>query len=159
MYDVIPETSLNALDCGPTCLKMLLAYYGQEVDLDTLIKECNVRLVGCSAGDIIRVGKLHGLDAMVAYYMDADEVIRQDRPSIVHWKYLHWCICCGQDDNGNVVICNPDRGRYRMSKALFTSFYSGVAIFNGEPSDLPDPPEQATAEDYEAALGRLGVSV
>jgi len=135
MFDVLPVTSPAEVDCGPTCLKMLLAYYGEEISLEDLIVECNTRLIGCSAKDLLRVGKAHSLD-MKAYSMDADELIRQDRPSIVWWKYNHWCVCCGTDDTGNVVICNPDRGRYRMSQGLFTAFYSGVALFNGEPHDI-----------------------
>ena len=135
MFDVKPITSPYQVDCGPTCLKMLLDYYGTEVDLEQLIKECNTRMIGCSAKDLMRVGKAHGLD-MICFKMDADEVARQDRPSSIWWKYGHWCVCCGQDENGQVVICNPDRGRYRMSLNLFTAFYTGVALFNGEPHDI-----------------------
>lgn len=135
MYDVIPVTSKNQVDCGATCMKMLLAYYGEEVSLEDLIVECNTRLIGCSAADLMRVGKAHGLD-MMAYQMDAAELVRQDRPAIVWWKYNHWVVCCGMDDAGNVVICNPDRGRYRMSEGTFASFYTGVALFNGEPHDV-----------------------
>lgn len=132
MYDVIPITSPKHVDCGPTCLKMLLAYYGTEVALDTLIQECNISIAGSTGKDLKRVGDAHGLET-VAFRMDADELVLQDRPSIIWWLYNHWCVCCGLDDNGQVVICNPDKGRYRMSKGLFKAFYSGVALFNGEP--------------------------
>ena len=136
MFDVNVVTSEKEFDCGPTCLKMLLDYYGITVELDELIRECNVKYTGCSAGDLMRAGKTHGLD-MKAFKMDAEEVIRQDRPSIVWWKYSHFCVCCGMDDE-KVVIINPDRGRYHMSQGTFKSFYSGVALFNGEPADLPE---------------------
>lgn len=33
MYDVISVTSERPTDCGATCMKMLLAYYGQDVPL------------------------------------------------------------------------------------------------------------------------------
>ena len=134
MYDVTPVTSRKQVDCGATCMKMLLNYYGQDAELKDLILECKTRLIGCSAGDLKRVGNAHGLD-MIAYQMDAAELIRQDRPAIVWWKFGHWCVCCGRDEDGNVVICNPDRGQYRMKADTFASFYSGVALFNGEPVD------------------------
>ena len=67
MFDVIPVTSVKPTDCGATCLKMLLAYYGTDVDLDKLIRECNTRLIGCSAGDLLRVGRAHGLADMKAF--------------------------------------------------------------------------------------------
>ncbi len=140
MFDVLPITTKKQVDCGPACLKMLLAYYGQDVSLDTLIDECGTRLVGCSAKDVIRVGKAHGLD-MLAYSMPAEDVFNNDRPSICWWKYKHFIVCCGLDENGQAVICDPVRGRYRMSKSIFKSFYSGVALTNGQPQDLPEAGE------------------
>lgn len=135
MFDVIPVTSPKPTDCGATCMKMLLAYYGQDIDLNTLIRECNTRLIGCTGKDLLRVGRDHGLD-MVAYKMDAEELVRQDRPAIVWWRYNHWVLFAGCDDEGKVVICNPDKGRYRMSFGTFKSFYTEVSIWNGEPHDL-----------------------
>lgn len=159
MFDVKPITSKSAVDCGPTCLTMLLRYYGIEADQAEITQECCVNLTGCSAADVIRVGKAHGLNDMKAFSIDAEELIRQDRPAIVWYKFSHFVVMCGQDDKGNVVICQPGSGRFAMDAESFGKLYSGVAIFNGDPETLPDPPAQATAEDYEAALGRLGVDV
>lgn len=135
MYDIIPITSNRQTDCGATCLKMLLDYYGVEVDIDQLIKECHTGLAGCTARDVLEAGRLHGKE-MHAYKTDLDGILLADRPAIVWWKKKHFCVFCGIDDNGSVVICNPDRGRYRMSKSLFGAWYSGVAIFAGEPVDI-----------------------
>ena len=135
MYDVTPVTSRKQVDCGPTCMKMLLSYYKQEVDLNTLIRECNTRIIGCSGKDLMRVGNAHGLD-MKCFQMDAPELMRQDRPAIIWWKYCHWCVFCGLDETGQVVICNPDRGRYRMSPGNFASMYTKIALFNGEAHGL-----------------------
>lgn len=156
MFDVIPVTSPIRTDCGATCMKMLLAYYGQDVALDQLIRECNTRLIGCSAGDLMRCGVAHGLE-MVAYQMDAGEVIRQDRAAIIHWKHQHWCVFCGRDDGGNVVICNPDRGRYRLPPDTFAAMYTGVSLFNGEPEVLPEPEPSDDSELAQAARILLGV--
>lgn len=136
MFDVKPITSKIPIDCGATCLKMLLAYYGNYVDLSTLIKDCDTKVVGCTAGGIKRAGVKHGLD-IHAYNISAEELIRQDRPAIIHWKANHFCVFCGIDEDGKVVICNPDRGRYGIPVKSFSSFYYGVALFNGEPNDLP----------------------
>ena len=142
MFDVLPVTSPNPTDCGATCMKMLLAYYGVDVPLEDLITECNTRIIGCTAKDLLRVGRDHGLD-MKAFKMDAEELVRQDRPSIIWWKYSHFVVLCGKDDEGKVVICNPDLGRYRMSFATFASFFTEICLFNGEPSDLPTAGEGA----------------
>ena len=134
MYDVSIVTTGHASACGPACLAMLLDYYGHGAPLDELIEECGVRINGCTGADLLRVGRAHGLD-MLAYRMDADELIRQDRPAIIHWRYQHWCVFAGRDENGDVWLCNPSRGRYRIDAGTFKTLYSGVAIYNGAPSD------------------------
>lgn len=135
MYDVKPITSDRPTDCGATCLKMLLDYYGIDVPLDQLIKDCNTRLIGCTAADVLRAGRLHGVE-MHAYKTDLNGILKVDRPAIIWWKRKHFCVLCGIDEGGNIVIINPDRGRYRMSKSLFGAWYSGIAIFSGEPEDV-----------------------
>ena len=137
MFDIKPITSDKPTDCGATCLKMLLDYYGIEVELDQLIEECHTGVAGCSAKNLIEAAALHGVN-LRAYKTDVEGVLDADRPSIIWWKYGHWCICCGRDGENRVVICNPDKGRYGMSEGIFKSFYTGVALFNGEPQDLPE---------------------
>lgn len=144
MYDVKPVTTPHATACGPACLKMLLRYYGQDVDLDTLIRECGVTINGCSAADLIRVGRAHGLDNIHAYRITTlDSLLKQDRPGILWWEYTHFVVFCGLDDNGEPVICNPSSGRYPINAATLTrKFTDGIAICNGRPQNTID------TEDY-----------
>ena len=137
MFDVKPITSSKRTDCGPTCLKMLLDFYGIEVSLEQLTEECNARIIGCTGADLLRVGRAHGLD-MRAYQMDAAELLRQDRPAIIWWQYNHFVVYAGQDDKGNAVICNPDRGRFGIDPGTFCARYAGVAIFNGDPEPIEE---------------------
>ena len=157
MYDVELVTSKGEVDCGPACLAMLLKFYGEDVTLEEMTEECVVRIGGCSGKDILRVGRAHGLD-MTSFRMDAAELIRQDRPGICWWTYNHFIVFCGQDDNGNVVIANPSRGRFAIDPESFGKLYSGISFWNGEPETLPED-ENATAADYENALEQLGVSL
>lgn len=137
VYDVTPITSPKRFDCGATCLQMLLDFYGTKVDLDVLDEELDTRLIGCTGKDILRVGKQHGLD-MKAWKEPYEDVLKQDRPSIVWWKYCHWIIVCGVNDAGKVVICNPDKGRYPISVGNFAAMYTGICLTNGTPEDLPE---------------------
>ena len=137
VYEMTPRTSPKPNDCGATCMQMLLSYYGEEVDLETLIAECSTGITGSSGKDLMDCGRKHGLE-MKCYKMDAEELIRQDRPGIVWWMYRHWVVFGGVNDRGRVVIYNPDLGRYTVSKGVFESFYTGVSIWNGEPQDLPE---------------------
>ena len=135
MFDIEPVTTEHETACGPASLKMLLDFYGIDVPLETLIEECGVKINGCTGADLLRVGRAHGLD-MLAYRMDADEVMRQDRPSICWWKFTHFIVFAGTNEKGEPVICNPSRGRYPIDAQTFASFYSDVAFFNGEPKDV-----------------------
>ena len=134
MFDVTPVTSPREVDCGPTCLKMLLAYYGIDVPLEQLIVEGGENVWGCTGKDLMEAGRLHGL-GMTAYRVDADELLGLDRPSIIWWRRNHWCVLCGVRDDGRVEICQPDRGKFSVSRGSFVSLYAGVALFAGAPQD------------------------
>lgn len=142
MFDVTPIPSMNRYDCGPTCLAMLLNYYGLPYDQKELIEECGCDITGCNGKDMLRVGRAHGMD-MKSYRTDVDGVVKADRPTIIWWQYDHFVVCCGEDENGQVVICNPNTGRFRISRGSFASFYTGIAFSNGELGDLPEDEEAA----------------
>lgn len=135
MFDVPVYTSERPTDCGATCLKMLLEFYGKVVDLDELNRELNTRLTGCTLADLKRVSIIHGLDPYL-YQMDAEELLRQDRPGIIWWKFNHFVVFCGLNDAGDPVINNPDRGQYRIPINTFKTMYSEMGIWNGDPQDL-----------------------
>ena len=127
MFDIEPVTSRRPTDCGATCMKMLLSYYGQDAPLPQLIEECNTKITGCSGKDLIRCGEKHGLN-LKAWSVEADDLFESDRPEIIWWMYNHWVVYGGLDEDGKVVIYNPDRGRYRVSKGTFRSFFTGVSV-------------------------------
>lgn len=135
MFDITPVVSPKPTDCGATCLKMLINFYGFDAPIEQLIKECNTGIAGCTGKDLVKAGRLHYMN-MMSYKMDAEELVNQDRPAIVWWMYNHFVVFAGKDENGKIVICNPDKGRYRVSLSVFKSFYSGISFWNGEPHDL-----------------------
>lgn len=147
MYDVTPHTTEKDTACGPTCLQMLLEYYGIMVNLQTLIDECGVDTAGCSGATLLRVGRLHGLTDMMAFSMDAEELIRQDRPAIIWWTYNHWNVFAGRDDKGQVVICNPNMGRFSIDAGTFGALFTQVCLFNGNPGDLPEQPDMIATDN------------
>lgn len=151
MYNVTPVTSPKSMDCGATCLKMLLSFYGIDAPLDELIEECNTRINGSNARDVMVAGRGRGLE-MICFKMDAEELLKQDRPAIIWWRFYHFVVFCGLNDKGEPVIINPDRGRYAIDAGTFKSLYSEVALFNGEPETLPD---KEPAGDYEARIRLL----
>lgn len=137
MYDVKPCTSRNSTDCGAACMVSFLGYYGETVTLEQMLKECNIGVSGCSGKDLLVAGRAHGLD-MKAYKTSGRDVLTIDRPAICHWKYSHWIVFCGLNDDNKAVIMNPSRGRYAVDTDLFEAYFSGTIITNGE---LPEEGE------------------
>lgn len=142
MFDVKPITSPKELDCGATCLKMLLNYYGKDAKMSDLYEECETTIAGCSGAGIKKAAEKHGIE-IKAYSISAEELLRMDRPAIIHWKHFHWCVLCGLNEKGEVIICNPDRGRYPIKRDTFECFFTGTALFNGEPEEMEEQPTQA----------------
>lgn len=142
MFDVELTTTRHATACGPACLKMLLAYYGIEAELDALIEECGATVNGCTARDVVRVGRAHGLEEMSSWKEDPEDVFYQDRPGIIWWHYDHFVVFCGLNDAGEPVIANPMRGRFAIDRGSFRALCSGiepgtcVALCNGKPLDI-----------------------
>ena len=149
MFDVKATTSRAATNCGAACMVSFLAYYGIEKTIDEMRKELNTTISGCSGKDLRVCGGKYGLDMIVwgegeewegkgtGLACDVD-ILDQDRPAICLWKYNHWIIFCGMDDNGKVVIMNPSRGRYSISQSLFRAFFSNVSVTNGIPERMPE---------------------
>ena len=134
MFDVLPITTDHATVCGPTCLKMLLNYYGIDVPMEELIAECGVGVTGVTASVLLRVGRAHGLD-MKSYRESAQDAMMQDRPAILWWRYTHFVVYCGLNEQGEPVICNPSSGRFPISRDAFSRFFSEIALTNGETAD------------------------
>ena len=148
MFDVKPVVGNRATDCGAVSLKMLLGYYGIDVELDQLKEELNIRLIGCTGADIMRVSRLPGLEP-TAWKMAAEELAIQDRPAIIHWQQDHWVVFCGVTERGQIVIANPTRGRFGVDFGTFKARYSGTVIANGTPVAL----QAVAADNY--AMGQI----
>lgn len=139
MYDVKPVTTAHATACGAACLAMLLEYYGRAAPLEDLIQELGTNITGCTLGDLKRVGTAHGLDSYCCH-VPAAELVRLDRPGIIHWKGAHrvidhWVVFCGLNEKQEPVICNPSMGRFAISRDAFDHSFDGYCYFNGDPDD------------------------
>lgn len=122
--------------CGPASLKMLLGYYGVDVAFDTLVEECHVSVDGCTAVDLLRVGRAHGLASLSAWQTDAEDVLKQDRPAILYWRGTHFLVYGGLNEQDEPVLYNPARGVYAIDRGTFAVLFSGIMLSNGMPEDV-----------------------
>ena len=83
---------LDAMDCGPTCLRMIAQHYGKLYSQDFLREKASIGRNGVSLAGISEAAELIGLQSLsVAANF---EMLAQDMPlpCIAYWKQRHFVI-------------------------------------------------------------------
>ena len=99
---------LDAMDCGPTCLRMVAKHYGRSFNLRTLSKICGfnrngVSLLGLSDG----AEKIQFRSTGVRLNLAALE--QSDLPCILHWRQYHFVVLY-KIRKGKFYIADPAAG-------------------------------------------------
>ena len=82
---------LDAMDCGPSCLRMVAKYYGKNYSLDTLRQRCEYTRTGVSLFGISKAAESIGLRTLGAK-LGFEELIDVPFPCIVHWNQRHFVV-------------------------------------------------------------------
>ncbi len=85
-------TQLDALDCGPTCLRMIAKYFGRLYSLETLRQHSFITREGVSMLGISDAAEYIGFRSsgvMISFEQLANEA---PLPCIVHWKQNHFVV-------------------------------------------------------------------
>ncbi|WP_290431560.1 cysteine peptidase family C39 domain-containing protein, partial [Paramuribaculum intestinale] len=84
---------LDAMDCGPTCLRMIARYYGKEYSLATLRQLCHITRNGVSMLGISEAAAAIGFRTK-AVKIDIDTLAEEvPMPCILHWNQRHFVVC------------------------------------------------------------------
>jgi len=120
---------LGARDCGPACLKMLAAWYGQDYALDFLREKCHITKVGVSLMGISEAAEIIGFHS-TGVKMDVEQLkeIVQDIPVILHWNEHHFVVIYKSPKagrQGNFHIADPATGLVSYKEDEFTERWIG----------------------------------
>ena len=115
----------DAMDCGPTCLRMVAKYYGKNVSLqDIRILSETTRegssLLGLS-GAAEKIG-LHSLGVKTSFNKLFEEV---PLPCIAHWKSSHFVVVY-KIKKDKVVVADPGHGLLTYNKDEFMKNWIGA---------------------------------
>lgn len=83
----------DAMDCGPSCLRMIAKYYGHHYTLQTLRNKCfitreGVSLLGiCDAAESIGF-RTNGVRLTLSQLAEEAKL-----PCILHWNQSHFVVC------------------------------------------------------------------
>lgn len=108
----------DAMDCGPTCLKMIAKYYGREVSLEKLRKLSETTREGTSLRALSDTAEKMGfrsLGVKIDYLKLENEA---PLPCIAFWQQKHFVVIY-KIKKGSVHIADPAQGLTAYSKQEF----------------------------------------
>lgn len=83
---------LDAMDCGPTCLRMIAKYYGKEFSIQQLREHSFIKRTGVNLLGLSEAAESIGLRA-TAVRTSFDKLVKQGKfPCILHWNQEHFVV-------------------------------------------------------------------
>ncbi len=124
---------LDAMDCGPTCLRMVADHYGRYYALETLRQRCHIGREGVSLLGISTAAESIGFRT-IGVHISFEQLAEAPLPCIVHWKQNHFVVVykiqctmnnvqCTKGDipKGTVYVADPAQGLIKFSVQEFLS--------------------------------------
>jgi ATP-binding cassette subfamily B protein len=96
---------LDAMDCGPVCLKMIAAYHGKNLSMQYLRKLCRIGKQGTTMLDLIEATEHMGFKTFAAE-LPLDKLSNVPLPCILHWQKEHYVVLYEVDDK-HVYLADP----------------------------------------------------
>jgi ATP-binding cassette, subfamily B, bacterial len=128
---------LDAMDCGPACLKMICDHYGREVTLQRLRERCYISRGGVSLAGIADAAEQVGFKSLAVKirYDSTDEapgLVELPLPAILHWEQKHFVVI-HKISSSHAWIADPAHGLIKLPKAVFMASWcaggdQGIAL-------------------------------
>ncbi|MFC4309111.1 peptidase domain-containing ABC transporter [Steroidobacter flavus] len=121
----IPQ--LDALECGASCIAMVLAYHGHHAPLPEVREACGVSRDGVSLQAMLEAARAYGLTA-TAYSVSLEQLELLPLPAVLHWDFNHFVVLEKWRRGGGAVIVDPARGRLNVSKRVLEQSFTGAVL-------------------------------
>lgn len=133
MRKAFPHYSqLDAMDCGPSCLRMIAQYYGRKYSLQTLRERCYITRMGVSMLGISDAAESIGFRTL-GVKTDFEQLSRETPlPCILHWNQNHFVVCYGikktQKGEYKIKISDPARDKIVISEDDFLKHWLSTKV-------------------------------
>lgn len=146
----------DAMDCGPTCLRMVAKHYGRRYSLQYLRDRSYIDRQGVSLLGIAYAAETIGFRTRAAK-VSADHFLEHaPLPAIVHWRQNHFVVVYAVR-NGRVDISDPETGVVSVSLEEFRRYFVSLN-FRGRDAGfvllLQPTPDFYAREDQEQSRRR-----
>ena len=146
------------MDCGPSCLAMIVKYYGKDVSIEQLRKICSLGKDGVSLLGISKAAETIGLKTIggrLSLNTLAHEI---PLPCIVHWNQNHFVVVYKikkhNKEKYTVYVADPGKGHVTYTKEEFCEHWISTKN-NGEEKGIAlllEPTEQFYAQNDTKAV-------
>ena len=149
----------DVMDCGPTCLRMVAAFYGRHYSLEGLREKSFITREGVSMLGISEAAEKIGFRS-ICVQVGYEKLKEAPLPCIVHWNQQHFVVVYKLTDK-HVWVADPGAGKLKYTKEEFCNCWlssrkneenTGVALL------LEPTPEFYTIEDEGDEVNRKGFS-
>ena len=149
----------DAMDCGPTCLRMVAAFYGKRYSLEGLREKSFITREGVSMLGISEAAEKIGFRS-ICVQVSYEKLQEAPLPCIIHWNQQHFVVVYKLNDK-HVWVADPGAGKLKYTKEEFCNCWlssrkneedTGVALL------LEPTPEFYTIEDEGDEVNRRGFS-
>jgi ATP-binding cassette subfamily B protein len=142
----------DAMDCGPTCIRMVARYYGKTYSLQHLRSKSYLSREGVSLAGISEAAESIGLRTVSVRVPFKTLAKDLPLPCIAHWQQNHF-IVIHTVKNGRVGVADPARGLITYSEDDFLRGWAGP---RGTGIVLLLEPTPAFAQTEEAEMEEAG---
>lgn len=124
---------LGAMDCGPTCIKMIAKYYGRDFSVSFLRDKCFITKLGVNLLGISEAAETIGLRSTGVKINFEGLLESKPFPCILHWQNNHFVVLYKMTKN-KVYISDPGAGIMVYNKQEFLEGWAhgsdtGFALF------------------------------
>ncbi|MEQ1554497.1 MAG: peptidase domain-containing ABC transporter [Ferruginibacter sp.] len=110
---------LDAMDCGPTCLRMVAKYYGRTIPLDYLRNKAEYGKQGVSMLGLADAAEAIGFKTIGAKLSFEQLINDAPLPAIIHWNQYHFVVLTKGSTKNKLIIADPAKGMIKLNKAEF----------------------------------------
>ncbi|MBQ8629751.1 MAG: peptidase domain-containing ABC transporter [Prevotella sp.] len=112
-------------DCGPTCLRMIAKFYGQEYSLDFLREKSYQHRTGTNFRGLCDAAEYIGMEA-IPLKLTWEEFSQCPLPSIVQWKKNHFVVVY-KITKRKVWVADPNGGLLKYAISAFIKCWSSTS--------------------------------